>query len=37
MTWGQPFDLFYQCLLDDVYGRTEAKRFWEHMSTLDGL
>ena len=36
-TMGQPYDLFYQCWLDEVYGRSEAKKFWDHMSTLDGL
>ena len=34
---GQPVLLFYDGWLEEVYGRTEAKKFWDHMSTLDGL
>ena len=34
---GQPFQLFYDCWLEDVYGKPELKKFWEHLGTIDGL
>ena len=34
---GQPVVQFYDSWLEEVYGRTEAQKFWDHMKTLDGL
>lgn len=34
---GQPITLFYDSWLEEIYGRTEAQKFWDHMKTLDGL
>lgn len=34
---GQPVLNFYDSWLDETYGKSKLKKFWEHMSTLDGF
>jgi len=34
---GHPVLNFYDSWLDETYGKSKLKKFWEHMSTLDGF
>ena len=34
---GQPVQLFYDSWLEETYGKTELKKFWEYLGTADGI
>ncbi|WP_207706008.1 contractile injection system protein, VgrG/Pvc8 family, partial [Clostridium sp. HBUAS56010] len=34
---GHPILNYYETWLDEIYGKTKAKKFWEYMQTMDGL
>ena len=34
---GQPVQLFYDSWLEETYGKTELKQFWEYLGTADGI
>lgn len=36
-THDQPYATLYEQWLDDAYGKTELGKFWEYLSTIDGI